>query len=611
MSHNSQEAVADAPRTVVETPLLIVGAGPAGASLACFLAHPPYSLTGLMISNQTSTSQTPRAHITNPACFECLRDINLEQECLAQATEGNCMVHTRWCHDMTGEEYGRVYSWGNDPKRKAEYHAASPCRHVDLPQTLFEPILTQRAAAQGWDIRFRTTFLGLKYEPDGRILSRIRDDITQVEYLVRSKYVFGADGGRSQVIRELQIPLIKKPGQGLALNVLVEVDLSDYVDARKGNLHWIFRPEQEYADFAWSGLVRMVKPWHEWVFILFPKPDVPWKEPTEEQWYQRCREMVGNDKLPLKILGISKWHINETVAERYANAENTVFCLGDAVHRHPPFNGLGSNTCVQDAFNLAWKVKYVEQGLAGKDLLSSFSDERQPVGVQVITRANQGMRDHTPVWDAMGLLKPTVEERLAVMEELKAATNEGRARRKRLNEAIEATSHEFHAIGVEMNQRYVSSAILVDDNAVRGDGSKLPPPLPDDPVLHYAPNTYPGNRLPHAWLNKRIPEKEHTSTIDLAGHGAFCLLTGIGGEGWKRAAAAVSQDLGVEIRAFSIGWAQDWEDVYRDWERLREVEEDGCVLVRPDRFVCWRSISIGSGDVEPGLRSVLQKILSR
>ncbi|RMD43448.1 hypothetical protein DV735_g1598, partial [Chaetothyriales sp. CBS 134920] len=611
MSHPSPEWATDSSPTVVETPFLIVGAGPAGASLACFLAHPPYSLTGLMISNQSSTSQTPRAHITNPACFECLRDINLEQECLAQATEGNCMVHTRWCHDMAGEEYGRVYSWGNDPKRKADYSAASPCRHVDLPQTLFEPILTQRAAAQGWDIRFRTTFLGLTHEPDGRILSRLRDDITQLAYSVRSKYVFGADGGRSQVIRELGIPMIKKPGQGLAINVLAEVDLSDYVDARKGNLHWIFQPEREYHDFAWSGLIRMVKPWHEWVFILFPKPEVPWKEPTEEQWYQCCREMIGNDKLPLKILNISKWFINETVAERYSNAENTVFCLGDAVHRHPPFNGLGSNTCVQDAFNLAWKIKYVEQGLAGKSLLSSFSVERQPVGVEVITRANQGMRDHTPVWDAMGLLKPTVEERMAVMEELKAATNEGRARRKRLNEAIESTSHEFHAIGVEMNQRYVSNAILVDDKAVRGSGSRLPPPLPDDPVLHYSPNTYPGHRLPHAWLNKRVPEKEHTSTIDLAGHGAFCLLTGIGGEGWKKAAVAVSQHLGVEVRAYSIGWAQDWEDVYRDWERLREVEEDGCVLVRPDRFVGWRSIHIGPGDAEQELGRVMAKILSR
>lgn len=249
----------------VEVPLLIVGAGPAGASLASFLSQPPYSMTGLMISAATTTSQTPRAHITNPAAFECLRDIDLEQTCLEQAVQGDCMVHTRWCHDMTGEEYGRIYSWGNDPKRHGEYEAASPCHHVDLPQTVFEPIVVQRAAAQGWDVRFRTTLIEFEREADGRILSRLRDELTKAEYFVRSKYLFGADGARSQIIRQLQIPMIKKPGQGLALNVLVKVDLSEFVEARKGNLHWVFQPDQEYPDFAWSGLIRMVKPWNEYV----------------------------------------------------------------------------------------------------------------------------------------------------------------------------------------------------------------------------------------------------------------------------------------------------------------------------------------------------------
>lgn len=249
--------------TVVETPLLIAGAGPAGAALACFLSHPPYSMTGIMIAAAPTTSDTPRAHITNPAALECLRDIDLEKTCLSQAVEGDCMIHTRWCHDMTGEEYGRIYSWGNDPKRKGEYDAATPCHHVDLPQTVFEPIVVQRAAAEGWDVRFKTSLLSFEKEANGKILSRVLDGLTKTEYLIRSDYLFGCDGARSQVIRELKIPLIKKPGQGLALNVLVKVDLSDFVEARKGNLHWVFQPEREYPDFAWSGLIRMVKPWNE------------------------------------------------------------------------------------------------------------------------------------------------------------------------------------------------------------------------------------------------------------------------------------------------------------------------------------------------------------
>ena len=173
------------------------------------------------------------------------------------------MVHTRWCHDMTGEEYARIYSWGNDPKRRGEYEAASPCQHADLPQTNFEPIMVQRAITDGWIVKFSTSFLGLEKESGGSVLSRLRDDLTKAEYYVRSKFLFGADGARSQVMRELGIPLIKKPGQGLALNVLVKVDLSEYIESRKGNLHWVVQPDKEYPDYAWAGLARMVKPWNE------------------------------------------------------------------------------------------------------------------------------------------------------------------------------------------------------------------------------------------------------------------------------------------------------------------------------------------------------------
>lgn len=81
----------------VETTFLIVGAGPAGASLGCFLAS--YGLKGIIIAAAPGTAKEPRAHITNPAALECLRDIGLEEEAKKHSTPGNCMTHTRWCHE--------------------------------------------------------------------------------------------------------------------------------------------------------------------------------------------------------------------------------------------------------------------------------------------------------------------------------------------------------------------------------------------------------------------------------------------------------------------------------------------------------------------------------
>ena len=276
------------------------------------------------------------------------------------------------------------------------------------------------------------------------------------------------------------------------------------------------------------------------------------------------------------------------------------FCLGDATHRHPPFNGLGSNTCIQDAFNLAWKVDYVMSGKAGPKLLDSFSVERQPVGVDIVKRANQGMRDHFPWQELIGMLEPDAAKRRAIFAEFSDPGPSGRLKRQEFQKAIENTETEFHGLGIEMNQKYVSDAVYLADQ-----GS--PPPLPEDTIRTHVVTTYPGRRLPHAWLNTRIPAKP-ISTIDLAGHGMFCLFTGPGGQVWKDAAAAVTKTLGVEIASFSIGWKQDYEDVYFDWARRRGVDEDGCVLVRPDRFVAWRAQSViaePASRLEEVMRSIL------
>lgn len=88
--------------TPLETTFLIIGAGPAGASLGCFLAS--YGLTGIIVAAAAGTAKEPRAHITNAAALECLRDIGLEEEVEKHATPGENMQHTRWCRSMAGEE---------------------------------------------------------------------------------------------------------------------------------------------------------------------------------------------------------------------------------------------------------------------------------------------------------------------------------------------------------------------------------------------------------------------------------------------------------------------------------------------------------------------------
>ena len=594
----------DVPETsVTECDVLIIGAGPAGASLASFLSS--HGITGLMISSASSTSITPRAHITNLAGLEALRDIGLDTECSDLATSGDCMMHTRWCHSMAGEEYARIHSWGNDPDRKGDYETASPCATCDLPQTLLEPILVRHATTHGFKCRFDTTFVSFEDKGIDGVFTTLLDQVCKKEYVVHSKYLFGADGARSRIVKQLNLPLIAQPGGGVAINVLVKADLSRLIEHRQGNLHWVMQPDKPHCDFGWMAVVRMVKPWHEWMFIMFPKPDVQQFQPTEEEYLAQVKNFIGDDSIPVEVLDISKWTINEIVAEEYS--QGNVFCLGDAVHRHPPFNGLGSNTCIQDSFNLAWKVAYVMKGIASPKLLSTYSTERQPVGQSVITRANESFREHFRVWEALGMFPEDVSERISILNDLSAPTPTGQRRRKELQEAIYNTRHEFHGLGIEMNQFYSGSAVYSADEAAP---FKLQGLAAENPVLHYMRSTYPGKRLPHAWLNKRCPVKP-ISTVDLVGKGVFTLLTGIGGDFWKEAAIAVSKIVGVKVQIHSIGFGQEWVDVYSEWEKLRGVNESGAVLVRPDRFVAWRIQDVldTEKDCEAKLLQVMTSIL--
>ena len=126
----------------VETDVLIVGTGPAGAAAATLLAT--YGVRPLVISKYHWTARTPRSHITNQRTMEVLRDLGLEDEAKTLATPNELMGENTYCTSLTGVELGRLKTWGTQPGPSSDYETASPTRMCDLPQNLLEPILVDR-----------------------------------------------------------------------------------------------------------------------------------------------------------------------------------------------------------------------------------------------------------------------------------------------------------------------------------------------------------------------------------------------------------------------------------------------------------------------------------
>lgn len=581
----------------ITTDVLIIGTGPAGTATAALLSS--YGVDNLIVNRYRWLANTPRAHITNQRCMEVLRDLgrDVEDEAYMFATGQDLMGENVFCVSLAGEELGRMKSWGTHPMSRAEHQLSSPCHMNDLPQTFMEPLLFKTACARGTQARLSTEFLSFTQDDDG-VTATCRDRLTGKDFTIRARYLVGADGANSLVAQQAGLPFEGRMGVGGSMNILFRADLSRHVAHRPSVLYWVMQPGADVGGIG-MGLVRMVRPWNEWLIVWGYDISQPAPVVDAAMATNVARQLVGDPELEIELLSANTWTVNNMFATNMQ--EGRVFIMGDAAHRHPPSNGLGSNTSIQDAFNLAWKLAMVVKGEASPTLLDSYSEERVPVARQIVTRANKSIGEFGPIFDALGMDGGVDHDKIQRnMDQRCDATPAAERQREALRKAIAFKKYEFDCHGVEMNQRYTSGAAVTD--------GEPEPAYAKDAELHYAPTTWPGARLPHAWVYDRAGARH--STLDLTGRGRFTLLTGIGGEAWVAAAEAVGDALGINVRTHVIGPRRDYEDHGGEWAELREVADAGCVLVRPDHHVAWRSAGLGA-DPAAELTRVLRAVLGR
>ncbi|MFK7752119.1 MAG: FAD-dependent monooxygenase [Sedimentitalea sp.] len=580
----------------VSTDVLIIGTGPAGSAAAALLSS--LGIENIAVNRYRWLANTPRAHITNQRTMEVLRDLGheVEAEAYLHATEQALMGENVFCESLAGEEIGRMKSWGTHPLSQAEHVLSSPTFMNDLPQTFMEPILFTTACKRGTHARMSTEYLRHVQDAEG-VSTTCLDRLTGEEITIRSTYLIGADGGNSAVAEAEDLPIEGAMGVGGSMNILFRADLSKHVAHRPSVLYWVMQPGADVGGIG-MGLVRMIRPWNEWLIVWGydinePAPVVDAQLATEV-----ARQLVGDPELEIELISANTWTVNDAYATQLSKGR--VFIMGDAAHRHPPSNGLGSNTSIQDAFNLSWKLAAVLKGQAGAALLDSYSVERAPIAKQIVTRANQSIGEFGPIFEALGMTGGTDYEVIkANMDARCDPSAQAEAQREALNAAIAFKKYEFDAHGIEMNQRYHSAAVVTDGQAE--------PAFALDADLHYQPTTWPGARLPHVWLYDAKGAKH--STLDLAGGGAFALFTGLGGQAWAEAGADVAHQLGIDLRVYVIGPRQSYVDHTGDWSRAREISDAGCLLTRPDQHVCWRHHALAD-DPKAELHRVLCAVLA-
>jgi hypothetical protein len=228
-----------------------------------------------------------------------------------------------------------------------------------------------------------------------------------------------------------------------------------------------------------------------------------------------------------------------------------VFLAGDSAHAMPPNGGFGGNTGMQDAQNLAWKLAMVLRGAAGPALLSTYHEERRPIGVFTTEQAYSRYVTRTAPYLGTEGMQPVAPD-----------------------------------LDVELGYGYRS-------RAVQDEGDPAP--------LHMSPRETggrPGTRAPHCWI-----EEGRRSTLDLFGRG-FVLIAGSGGAGWVDAARRAVID--VDTHRLGEG---DLADADGRIATAYGLVPQGAMLIRPDGFVAWRTAQPAGVDAAQRFATVCGRIL--
>jgi putative polyketide hydroxylase len=331
--------------------------------------------------------------------------------------------------------------------------------------------------------------------------------------------------------------------------------LADVVGDRRFIACYLTNPEADGALLPVDNQEQWVfhAPWH-------PERGETLEEFTDERCAQHIRTAVGMPDLEVEVTGKAPWHAAERVADSYGFGR--VFLAGDSAHEMSPTGAFGSNTGIQDAHNLAWKLAAVLGGWAGPGLLETYGTERQPVAQATSARAASRSAEHShPGYSA----PPTAGPQSNVM-------------------------------AVAMGYRYVQGAVLGADPTTSA--------VPD----RFEISAEPGSRAPHMWVHRC---GVRLSTLDL--YERTCvLLTGPGGAAWHEAGRRAADALGVPLDCYRVGTEPDHElapEQGTDWAELHGTAPDGAVLVRPDGFVAWRAERAAS-DPYALLTEVLRDVLS-
>ena len=537
---------------MIKTPVLICGGGPVGLTLALALSR--QGVASIVVNDRTETTRHPKLDVVNCRSMEIFRQLGLAEKIRDAGNPRTANQYVGMAASASGPWYGVLTD--RHPIYRPVAEAEKIIRTItdgSLPlesmqriaQMHLEPVLLAEAKADAnIDVRFGWFLYGFEQDDTG-VTAQIDDLATGRHEQVRAEFLIGCDGPSSRVRNFLNIDY---DGTRDILGELFIIHL------RSDAIASLYPNREPY--------------WHTWISrpgyqALLVSPDAGRNDfvlhrpftPREGESLEAIVDAALGQKLEYEIVRSSPWRPQFLVARSFGHKR--VHLAGDATHQYMPTGGLGMNTGIAEAHNLAWKLAAVIKGWGGHDLIDSYEAERLP-----IARRN---REH-------------VKKCAAAAFEIHFAVNgagangsSGAAKKAEIASAFEQKiTRLYESLGIEIGYIYENSPVIVPD----GGHS------PQEDETRYMPTASPGARLPVVFLADGSAVADHLSPS------VFTLI--VCGEATDTTRFAAAAELrGVPLSVLPIAEP-----------RLRALYGRQHLLVRPDQHVCWRGDSLPS---EPGI----------
>jgi 2-polyprenyl-6-methoxyphenol hydroxylase-like FAD-dependent oxidoreductase len=514
----------------MEFDVIVAGAGPVGLTLSIELGR--RGISCLLMEKSPTPLPWPKMDRSNARTMEFYRRIGIADRVRALGYPADNPMDVFLTRRLSEPPIATLKYPSVAERRKQIATSATgewllePYQLVS--QNKLEPLLKEVAeATPNVTVRYGFELTGFRQDGTGVIVTGRRTD--GGEEILRCRYMAGCDGGGSFVRKQLGVKLEGQGGMRQLVQVIFRSDtLYERIVTGKGR-HY------QFADPHFSSMVAQGC---RTEFTLHSTL------PADTDFRPVIENLVGFP-CEFEILYVVPWRHNLLIADRYRVGR--VFLAGDAVHLVIPTGGLGMNTGVGDAFDLAWKLAGTLRGWGGPGLLDSYEFERRPVGVRNVAAAGWAAAG-VPVWRAL------------VTSAIHEDSPEGDAERARVAACFDVEHSKMHGmVGVESNYSYAGSPLIAYE---AGN-------VPEWETSRYVPHTRPGVRIPHMWLD------DGAAMQDILGYD-YTLLD-LRGDCDAAPVQAAFDTLGAPLAV-----------VHRDEPRVRSVYDASIFLLRPDLHIAWR-----------------------